>query len=355
MLLALLYALLRLLIDLLLLRGRPTADRDLELLVLRQQLLVLRRTTPRPRWRVADRLILAALGRKLWASALLLVQPATMLGWHRALVHRRWAAFGRRRGPGRPKLSAECRELVLRLAGENPLWGYVGIRGELVKLDHRVSSTSIRNLLRRHRIPPAPRRAGLTWHRFLQAHGRAILACDYLMVDTVFLKRLYVLFFLELASRRILFTACSEHPGGGWAAQQARNLAWELQEAEVKPRFLIHDRDANFPAAFDAVFRAEGLEVIRTPVRAPNANSRCERWVSGVRRECLDWLLIVGRRHLEAILAEYVEHYNGHRPHRSLELRPPRGPTVIPAATGGEVIRRTRVHGLINEYSRQAA
>jgi putative transposase len=174
-------------------------------------------------------------------------------------------------------------------------------------------------------------------------------------VNTVFLKRLYVLFFLEVASRRILFTACSEHPGGAWAAQQARNLAWQLQEAKIKPRFLIHDRDSNFPAAFDGVFRAEGLEVIRTPARAPNANARCERWVSSVRRECLDWLLIVGRRHLEAVLAEYVEHYNGHRPHRSLELRPPRGPTVLPAVAGSQVVRRTRVHGLINEYSRQAA
>ena len=237
MLLAILYALLRLLIDLLILRGRPTADRDLELLILRQELLVLRRTGRRPRWRVADRLILAALSRKLSAWALLLVQPATVLGWHLALVHHRWAAVGRRRGPGRPKLPAECQELVLKLAKENPLWGYERIRGELLKLGLRVSSTSIRNLLRRYRIPPAPRRAGLTWRRFLQAHGSAILACDYFTVDTVFLKRLYVLFFLELASRRILFTACSEHVGGAWAAQQARNLAWELQESEVKPRF----------------------------------------------------------------------------------------------------------------------
>jgi putative transposase len=278
-------------------------DAHLELLVLRQELFVLRRTSPRPRWRTADRLILAALGRKLSAGAQLLVQPATVLGWHRALVHRRWAAFGRRRGPGRPKVPAECQRLVLQLARENPLWGYECIRGELLKLGYRVSSTSIRNLLRQHGLPPAPRRAGLTWRRFLKAHGRAILACDYFTVDTVFLKRRYVLFFLELASRRILFTACSEHPGGAWAAQQARNLAWQLQEAEVRPRFLIHDRDSNFPAAFDAVFRAEGLEIIRTPVRAPNANSRCERWVSSVRRECLDWLLILGRRHLEAVLA----------------------------------------------------
>jgi putative transposase len=159
-------------------------------------------------------------------------------------------------------VAAECLELVLTLASENPLWGYERIRGELLKLGHRVSSTSIRNLLRRHRIPPAPRRARLTRRRFLQAHGRAI-------------------------------------------------LAWQLQEAEIKPRFLIHDRDSNFPAAFDAVFRAEGLEVIRTPVRAPNANARCGRWVSSVRRECLDWLMILGQRHLEAVLAEYIEHYKG--------------------------------------------
>src|SRR5262249_53277501 len=162
-------------------------------------------------------------------------------------------------------------------------------------------------------------------------------------------------FFLEGAGGRIVFTACSEHPGDGWAVQQARNLAWELQDAEIKPRFLIHDRDSNFPAAFDAVFRAEGLEVIRTPVRAPNANARCERGISGARRECLDWLLIVGKRHLEAVLAEYVEHYNGFRPHRSLELRPPRATTPLRAVVSGPVVRRTRVDGLINEYSRLAA
>src|SRR5215813_9547874 len=142
-----LLALLRLLIDLLIIRGRQAADRDLELLVLRHELLVLRRTARRPQWRTADRMILAALGRQLPASALSLVRPATILGWHRALVRRRWSAFGRRRSPGRPPLPAQCRELVLRLARENPLWGYVRIRGELLKLGHRVSTTSIGNLL----------------------------------------------------------------------------------------------------------------------------------------------------------------------------------------------------------------
>lgn len=229
------------------------------------------------------------------------------------------------------------------------------IRGELLKLGHQVSCTCIRNLLRRHRIPPARRRAGLAWGQFLRTHGRTILAYDYFTVDTVFLKRLYVLFFLEMASRQVVFTACSEHPGGGWAAQQARNLAWKLQEAEIRPRFLIHDRDSNFPAAFDAVCRAEGLEMIRTPVRAPNANARCERWISSARCECLDWLLIVSRRHLELVLAEYVEHYNQFRPHRSLELRPPWAPGMLPDIAGGPVVRRTRLDGLINEYSRRAS
>src|SRR5262249_59818773 len=125
--------------------------------------------------------------------------------------------------------------------------------------------------------------------------------------NRVLWRRWSFFFFFELAGGRIVFTACSEHPGDGWAVQQARNLAWELQDAEIKPRFLIHDRDSNFPAAFDAVFRAEGLEVIRTPVRAPNANARCERWISSARRECLDWLLILGRGHLEAFLAQYVD------------------------------------------------
>ena len=191
-----------------------------------------------------------------------------------------------------------------------PLWSYQRIRGELLQLGHPGSATSIRNLLRRHPIPPAPPRARLTWRRFLQAHGRAILACDYFTVDTVFLKRPYILFFLELASRRILFTACSaQHPGGAWAAQQARNLAWELQEAEVR---------------------------------------RHRRRPGSCRRDR-------GSGNLEAVLAEYVEHNNGHRPHRSLELRPSRGPTVLPAVTGRQGVRRTRVHGLINECSRQAA
>ena len=205
--------------------------------------------------------------------------------------------------------------------------------------------------------PPHPTRAtSRNYLATLPAHPwQGDPGLRYFTVDTVFLKRLYVLFFLELASRRIVLTACGDYPGDGWAVQQARNLAWELQEAEIKPRFLIHDRDSNFPAAFDAVFRAEGLEVIRTPVRAPNANARCERWISSARRECRDWLLILGRRHLEAVLAEYVEHYNGFRPHRSLELRPPRAPTADPTVVSGPVIRRTRVNGLINEYSRLAA
>ena len=224
----------------------------------------------------------------------------------------------------------------------------------MLQLGHRVSSTSIRNLLRRHRIPPAPRRTGLTWRRFLKAHGRAILACDYFTVDTVFLKRLYLLFFLELASRRILFTACSEHVGGAWAAQQARNLAWQLQEAEVKPRFLIHDRDANFSAGFDAVFQAEGLEVIRTPCGHPMPNAVMEREIGSTRRECLDWLLIHSRRHLDRVMKEWVEHYNRARPHRALGLATPVADPALESVSGA-ILCNERLGGLLHEYSRAAA
>ncbi len=286
---------------------------------------------------------------------MLLVQPATILGWHRALVRRRWAAFGRSRGPGRPQLPAECQELVLRLAKENPLWGYIRIRGELLKLGHRVSATSVRNLLRRHRIPPARRRAGLTWRQFLHPHGRAILACDYFTVDTVFVKRLYVLFFLELASRRVVFTACSEHPGRGWAAQQASEPGLGAPGGGDQAPLPDPRSRQQLPGRLRRRLRAEGLEVIRTPVRAPNANTRCERWISSARRECLDWLLIVGWRQLETGLGRVRGAQNGLRPHRSLELLPPRGSPALPADCRGRVIRRTRLGGLINEYSRLAA
>jgi hypothetical protein len=301
---------------------------------------VLRRRTKRIAWRPGDRLVLTALSRCLpragWYA--FLIRPETLLRWHRELVRRKWAVFGRRRRPGRPPLPAACRDLVLRLARENPCWGYQRLRGELLKLGHHVSATAIRSLLRRHGIPPAPRRAGLSWRAFLRAHAQGVLACDFFTVETIRLQTLFVLFFIELHSRRVFVAGCTEHPSAAWVTQQARHLAWQLDEERRRPTLLIRDRDAKFAASFDAVFRAEGV--------------RAERWVGTVRRECLDWLLLLGRRHLEQVLEEYVAHYNTARPHRALQLRAPlvhRQPTR-PTRPVEAVVRRDRLGGLIHEY-----
>jgi hypothetical protein len=354
MLSSLLYAVVRLLLDLALLRCQSGAARDLELLALRHEVRVLRRRTKRIAWRPGDRLVLAALSRCLpragWPA--LPVRPETLLRWHRELVRRQWAVFGRQRGPGRPPLPPDCRDLVLRLATENPCWGYQRIRGELLKLGHQVSTTAIRALLRRHGFPPAPQRAGLSWRAFLRAHAAGVLACDFFTVETIRLQTLFVLFFIELQTRRVFVAGCTEHPSAAWVTQQARNLAWQVDEEERRPALLIRDWDAKFAASFDAVFRAEGVRVVRTPVRAPRANAIAERWVGTVRRECLDWLLILGSRHLEQVLREYVAHHNTARPHRALELRAPpayrhRGRLRRPV---GAVIRRDRLGRLIHEY-----
>ncbi len=297
--------------------------------------------------------MLAALSRALPRSAwgVFPVRPETLLRWHRELVRRKWAAFGRRRGPGRPPVSAECRQLILRLATENPRWGYQRVRGELLKLGHTVSATTIRAILKRHGLGPHRARVGPSWREFLTAHAQALLACDFFTVETVRLQVVYVLFFVELATRRVFVVGSTEHPTSAWVTQHARNLAWEIEEG-FQPRFLIHDRDKKYAMAFDQVFAAEGVQIVRTPLRVPRANAHAERWVGTVRRECLDWLLILSPRHLEEVLRAYVSHYNMQRPHRGLGLR---APVPTPFLATGSVVRRDRLGGLIHEYSRLAA
>ena len=243
------------------------------------------------------------------------------------------------------------------MAQENPRWGYQRLRGELLKLGHSVSATTIRALLRRHGVPPAPRRAGVSWRAFLRAHPAGVLACDFFTVETIRRQTLFVLFFIELRTRRVFVAGCTEHRSAAWVTQQARNLAWQLDEAERRPTLLIRDRDAKFPASFDAVFRAADVRVVRTSVRAPRANAVAERWEGTVRRECLDWLLILGRRHLEQVLREYVAHYNAARPHRALELQAPlaHGQPAPPTNRVTAVLRRDRLGGLIHEYEPVAA
>ena len=353
MLFAALYAWLRLLLDLVDVRLRVN-DPEAELLLLRHQLRVVRRQVKRPRLEPADRVIMAALSRLVGRGALagLLVRPETVLGWHRELVRRRWAAFGQRRGAGRLGLDPEIHKLILEMAKDNPGWGCVRIRGELIKLGYRLSATAIRKLLRTNRIGPAPLRSRLTWKKFLRAQASAILVSDFFSVDTVFLKRLYVLLYMELASRRIIWLAVTDRPDAEWVTQQARNLVFELEEEGMRAHFLIHDHDSKFGGGSDLVFRSESIEVITTPIAAPRANSHVERQIGSTRRECLDWLLIVNRKHLERVLAEWVEHYNRARPHRGIELRTPiaRSDSGSPS---GAVRCRARLGGLLREYERE--
>jgi putative transposase len=364
-----LYVLVCRLLELVVLFARRDRVKELEILVLRHELSILRRQVRQPRFEPHDRLLLAALSRFLprrtWNS--FLVHPETLLRWHRRLVARRWTYAHRR--PGRPAVGAEVRELVVRLARENLSWGYLRIVGELRKLGIALSATSVRNILAQAGLPPAPERNRQSWHTFLRAHGESILACDFFTVDTVWLRRLHVLVFLSIGSRRVEYLACTSSPSTAWMLQQPRNLLMDLDDRERQVRFLIHDRDAKFPRAFDALLANEGIKVIRTPVRAPNANAHMERWVGSVRRECLDRMLIIGRHQLEHVLRVYVRHYNRQRPHRALDLQPP-DPGARRSAVGAgsptedlqvrqrdllQVRRRDLLGGLIHEYELAAA
>jgi transposase InsO family protein len=229
------------------------------------------------------------------------------LRWHRELVARRWTYPHRR--PGRPPTRAEVRALVVRFARENPGWGYRRIQGELVGLGIKLAASTVWTILKEAGIEPAPKRLEQNWSEFLRAQAASILECDFLTVDTLFLKRFYALFFIELATRRVHLAGITTNPDGRWVTQQARNLLMELGDKGIRPRFLVRDRDSKFTRDFDEVFHTEGIEVIHTPIRAPQANAHAERWVGSVRRECLDRLLIVGRRHLEHVVREYAQHY----------------------------------------------
>jgi putative transposase len=301
------YLVVRNLFALVWLLARPRRSKEFEILPLRHELAMLRRHAGRPSLTRADRALFAALSRALprtaWTN--LAVKPDTVLRWHRQLVARRWTYAHRR--AGRPPLERSLRQLIPRLARENPHWGYKRIVGELTGLGISVSATSVRKVLLAAGLQPAPERMRSSWRAFLRAQAASVLACDFLTVETAFLQRIYVLFFVSVATRRIEYVACSSNPHGRWVVQQARNLVMQFGD-EQRFRFLIHDRDAKFSYAFDEVFRTEGIKVIRTPIQAPNANAHAERWVRTLRADCLDRILILGRHHLEHVLRIYRRH-----------------------------------------------
>lgn len=340
------------------LRCGPPPDADgVEIAVLRHQLAVLRRQVARPRYSPTDRMLLETLAKLLprerWAA--FLVTPSTLLRWHRELVARHWTYP---HTCARSGLDNDVVNLVLRLARENPRWGYVRIVGECRLLGVPVSASSVRRILRRHHLGPAPRRGGPTWTQFLTAQAHGLLACDFFTVDTVGLTRLYVFFVVEVQRRRVHLVGITAHPTGERVTQQARNLLMDLEGRAGRFRFLIRDRDAKFTAGFDAVFTAAGVSVVKIPPRAPRANAYAERWVRTVRSECLDWILIWNQHQLRRVLTEYRRHYDSARPHRSLDLQPPtpaRALTLVESSTMEHQIRRVDVlGGLIHEYQRAA-
>jgi transposase len=357
--LSLAYRLLSCLFGLLAVLVRSDLSKDAELLVLRHENQVLRRQLRgRLRWDHADRAWLAALSRlvarRRWPEAFP-VTPATLLRWHRDLVARKWNYSSRRR-PGRPSTGTSVKALIIRMARENPAWGHRRIQGELARLGHAIAASTVWEILHAAGIDPAPRRSGPTWREFLAAQADAIIACDFLVVETVLLKRLHALVFIEHGTRTLHLAGVTADPTGAWAAQQARNLTMDLGNRLGALRFLIHDRDPVFTTAFGEVFKSEGLRIITTLPKTPRMNAICERVNGTLRRELLDRTLILGERHLARVLGEYLIHYNRHRPHQSRQQRPPDIETqpLQRAAYLRSVRRKPVAAGLINEYHHAA-
>lgn len=276
-----------------------------------------------------------------------------------SLVKRRWTYPHRR--PGRPQIDEETTALVVRLASENPRWGYRRIQGELMKLGIRLAASTVARIMKDRDLGPASRRSGPTWRAFLRAQAKGIVATDFFTVETLSLKILYVLFFIELGRRRVWITGVTPHPNASWVTQQGRDLTTELDDAGIGVRFLLRDRDTKYVQSFDEVFASAGCEILKTPYRTPNANAHAERFVRTVRSECLDHPLIVGERHLERVLRSYARHYNSHRPHQGIgqqvpgatctPIRPLDTYVEIPTPRRARTLQRLdRLGGLIHEY-----
>ncbi len=353
--LRLLYLIFLRLLNLLLFLGRSSASKDVELLVLRPEVAVLRTANPQPRLDWADRAMFAALVGALprMLRGHRVVTPGTIVCWHRRLVAKKWTYPHRR---GRPPIQDTVASLIEHMARENPRWGYQPIQGELLTLDHRGGASTIRRVLPRLQIPPAPARCTDTaWRQFLRAPASTMLACDFFPVDcAVTLQRISVFFVLEVAHRSVHLLGATTNPDGRWTTQHARNLVMDHGDRIPQFRDLVRDRAGQFTASFDAVLADVGIQVVRIPPRCPRANCVAQRFVRTLRAELTDRMLIFGQRHLRLVLAQYVRHDNGQRPHPARELRPPQPTHPVADLNYERIKRRPVLGGLINEYERAA-
>jgi putative transposase len=350
-----------------LLRLLPGSDRDkdAEILALRHQLTVLQRQLggQRVRFDPADRAWLAALLRQLPRPTLrglrLLVQPETILRWHRDLHARRHAAVSRSRRPGRPRTVRSVRALVLRLVAENPSWGYRRVHGELLALGVKVAASTVWAILQEAGIDPAPDRAATTWAQFLRSQAEALLAVDFIETITLTGTRMYILAVIEHASRRIRILGATAHPSAAWVTQAARNLVMDLADAGCRVKYLIRDRDGKYPPLFDAVLADAGIKDVLSGVQMPRMNAVMERWVRTCRRELLDRTLIWDQRHLLHALREFEVFYNEHRPHQGIANARPLVPLPEPITDPDRLAhlnihRRDRLGGILREYEHAA-
>jgi transposase len=338
-------------------------DKDVEILALRHQLAVLQRQIDRPRVAPPERALLADLLHRLPRPMLrqlhLIVAPDTVLRWHRNVLRHRHAQASRPNRPGRPPTVHSIRVLVLRLARENPSWGYRRIHGELVALGIQVAASTVWEILHANGIEPAPEREHQTWAAFLRSQAHAILAADFLETRTLTGARLYVFVVIEHATRRVRVLGATAHPTATWTTQLARNLVMDLHDAGTRVKYLIRDRDSRYTAAFDAVFHTEGIAIVKTGIRVPRMNAIMERWVRSCRAELLDRTLIINQANLLHALCEYETFYNEHRPHRTLRaaapLRPlPQQMTERHRLDHLDIRRRDRLGGILHEYQHAA-
>jgi putative transposase len=354
-----------LMLDLVAVMRMTDDEKDIEIMLLRQQLRIVDRKQQRgpqiPRWQKVPFAVLAVRlkdkatdAREALTESIRLFKPDTMIGWHRDLVRRKWT-FKQGRKPGRPPIDSELEGWILQVARDNPTLGYDKLEGELRKLGLDVGATTIRTVLLRHDIPPGPERGrqGNSWRTVLNHYKEQFLACDFFTVETLTLQTLYCLFFIEHGTRQVYFPGCTAHPDRNWVTQQARQMTWELEDREPPMQYLIRDHDTKFTQSFDTVFEASGIEIVNIPYQAPNANAFAERWVRSVREECLDRLIILNERHLRRVLHEYVAYFNERRPHQGLVHDSPLG--LEPASNQGTIHRRKVLGGIISDYYREAA